>query len=191
VVAGFVRAEAIRERLHAIRYEGYVRDIVALYDAGLTPDVRAVADAADVTDAFAACRAEPVADEREIPRAIAARFPMAHSPTHPPTHPPQRGVHGLLQLERVTVNLESGEILGSAARSALAPRERAVLSVLARHEGRPLTRDELLEAAWPPPAPASRVVDRQIRALRVRLERDPERPRHLITVPARGYMLVV
>jgi two-component system KDP operon response regulator KdpE len=75
----------------------------------------------------------------------------------------------------------------------LTPTEYRLLAELIRHEGRVLTHRQLLEAVWGANAAAAeqthylRVYMGQ---LRHKLERDPARPKHLITEPGVGYRLM-
>jgi two-component system, OmpR family, response regulator RegX3 len=72
----------------------------------------------------------------------------------------------------------------------LRPKELRLLEVLARHPGRAYTRAELLDRVWGPTRQGDpRTVDVHVRWLRAKLERDPERPLHLITVRGVGYRL--
>jgi DNA-binding response OmpR family regulator len=72
----------------------------------------------------------------------------------------------------------------------LRPLESRLLEELARSPGRPLSRDLLIERAWPTVPPAgSRTVDVHVRWLRQKLEPDPRRPVHLLTVRGLGYRL--
>lgn len=72
----------------------------------------------------------------------------------------------------------------------LRPVESRLLEELARSPGRPLSRDWLMERAWPSPPPAgSRTIDVHVRWLRQKLEADPRRPVHLLTIRGVGYQL--
>jgi DNA-binding winged helix-turn-helix (wHTH) protein len=72
----------------------------------------------------------------------------------------------------------------------LRPLESRLLEELARSPGRPLSRDLLMERAWPSVPPhGSRTVDVHVRWLRQKLEPDPRRPVHLLTVRGLGYRL--
>jgi DNA-binding winged helix-turn-helix (wHTH) protein len=72
----------------------------------------------------------------------------------------------------------------------LRPLESRLLEELARSPGRPLSRDLLMERAWPSVPPhGSRTVDVHVRWLRQKLEPDPRRPIHLLTVRGLGYRL--
>jgi DNA-binding response OmpR family regulator len=73
---------------------------------------------------------------------------------------------------------------------ALSARELDLLLLLARSPGRPLTRETILDRIWGWGFEGTeRTVDNFIMALRQKIEVDPSRPRHLITVRQVGYKL--
>jgi len=93
-----------------------------------------------------------------------------------------------LKLAHTEVDL----VLGRVGDGLLNPRERALLRYLAEHSGRPVPRAELLEAVWSYRGKAAtRVVDMTVRRVRTKIERDPSRPRHLLTQRGEGYRLVL
>ena len=73
----------------------------------------------------------------------------------------------------------------------LTPTEWRLLGELARHRGRVVTQADLLQAVWGPAYGREsnylRVYGNQLRR---KLERDPSRPRHILTEPGIGYRLV-
>jgi DNA-binding response OmpR family regulator len=72
----------------------------------------------------------------------------------------------------------------------LRPKEFALLAVLATNPGRVFSRGELVERIWGAAyAGGPRTVDVHIRWLRAKIEADPARPVHLITVRGTGYRL--
>lgn len=72
----------------------------------------------------------------------------------------------------------------------LTPTELGVLLCLARRAGRVVTRETLLDEVWGGRRRAGRrSVDNRIVALRRKLEREPDRPRHVHTVVKFGYRL--
>jgi two-component system, OmpR family, alkaline phosphatase synthesis response regulator PhoP len=72
----------------------------------------------------------------------------------------------------------------------LTPKEFELLVALARREGAVASRPELLDEVWNPTTPiTSRTVDTHLFELRRKLEDDPSRPRHLLTVRKVGYRL--
>jgi len=70
----------------------------------------------------------------------------------------------------------------------LTPTEWAVLEVLVRHPGRLVSRRELLARVWGQRHGSdSDSLRTYLARLRRKLERDPTRPRHLLTEPGMGY----
>jgi DNA-binding response OmpR family regulator len=72
----------------------------------------------------------------------------------------------------------------------LRPKEFALLAMLASDPGRAFSRAELVDRIWGRTyAGGARTVDVHIRWLRAKIEHDPARPVHLITVRGTGYRL--
>ena len=72
----------------------------------------------------------------------------------------------------------------------LRPKEFQLLAMLAAHPGRAFTRRQLLDRVWGLDQVGDpRTVDVHVRWLRSKVEREPERPVHLITVRGVGYRL--
>lgn len=72
----------------------------------------------------------------------------------------------------------------------LRPKEYELLLALLRHQGRVVSRAELLRDVWGyQPDTVSRTVDTHMAGLRQHLETDPMNPRYLITVRSIGYMM--
>jgi two-component system KDP operon response regulator KdpE len=73
----------------------------------------------------------------------------------------------------------------------LTPTEWQLLEVLARHADRLVSQQQLLREVWGPGYDSETHYLRVYTAqLRRKLERDPSRPRHLLTEPGMGYRLV-
>jgi len=71
---------------------------------------------------------------------------------------------------------------------ALTHREFELLAFLCSSGGRVLSRDELLRKVWDlAHGGQGRTVDNFVAQLRVKLEADPDRPKHLLTVRGSGY----
>lgn len=108
---------------------------------------------------------------------------------------PQRPSHiGQLELPWATADLQRCEVrFEDGTRCELSQRETDVLSYLAAHAQRCITRDELLAHVWhiDPRGSATRTVDMQIARLREKLRDDPAQPQVLLTVRGKGYMLAV
>lgn len=91
----------------------------------------------------------------------------------------------------IVVDAGTHEVRREGEPVALRPREFDLLVALLRREGRVATRTELLEEVWRyEPDVVSRTVDVHVVELRKKLEPDPSRPRHLLTVRKTGYRLV-
>lgn len=72
----------------------------------------------------------------------------------------------------------------------LRPKEFQLLAMLATHPGRAYTRRQLLDRIWDSSAVGDpRTVDVHVRWLRSKIERQPNRPVHLVTVRGVGYRL--
>jgi DNA-binding response OmpR family regulator len=85
----------------------------------------------------------------------------------------------LLQHE---VNRSSGEQV------ALTAQEFKALKFFVSNPGRVISRDELLNQAWGyDNYPCSRTVDNHVLKLRQKLEVEPSRPKHVLTMHSVGY----
>lgn len=71
--------------------------------------------------------------------------------------------------------------------------EFVVLTYLANHAGRPVSREEFLEQVWRinPNGTTTRTVDMHIAKLRHKLRDDPTHPKLLITIRGMGYMMLM
>jgi len=74
----------------------------------------------------------------------------------------------------------------------LSPKEFKLLYYLICNKGQVISRQELLEVVWGYPSSqiATRTVDNHIARLRLKLEDDPNNPKHLLTVHGVGYKFV-
>jgi len=70
----------------------------------------------------------------------------------------------------------------------LKPLEYRLLSAFLKKQGRVLTRQQLLDEVWGRDVSITeRVVDNQVTNLRKKIEADPDRPRHLVSLRGLGY----
>jgi DNA-binding response OmpR family regulator len=70
----------------------------------------------------------------------------------------------------------------------LTPIEFDLLHTLARHPGRVLSREQLIEHVWGYDYYGDeRIIDTHIRRLRTKIESDPAAPTHVVTVRGAGY----
>jgi two-component system OmpR family response regulator len=90
----------------------------------------------------------------------------------------------------VVLDLVGRRVRRGGADVHLRPKEFALLALLASDPGRVFSRSELVDRAWGPAyTGGSRTIDVHVRWLRAKIERDPARPIHVITVRGTGYRL--
>jgi two-component system, OmpR family, response regulator RegX3 len=74
---------------------------------------------------------------------------------------------------------------------ALPPKEFELLETFLRRRGRLLTRDFLIDAVWGSDYFGdTKTLDVHVKRLRAKIEKDPRRPAHLLTVRGLGYKFV-
>ena len=102
-----------------------------------------------------------------------------------PTQPP-----AVLALTDRTVDLATGTVSGGTG-ATLTDRERALLAYLAARPCETVSRDELLEQVWGYSKQViSRAADNAMRRLREKVEADPSKPTHLVSIFGVGYRFV-
>jgi len=93
-----------------------------------------------------------------------------------------------IETPELSVDLEQRTIDAQGNRVHLTPREFDVLRLLVIQQGKPLTYKRILQAVWGPDYGEEtenvRVVINQIRK---KIEKDPARPRYILTEPWLGY----
>lgn len=100
------------------------------------------------------------------------------------------GAHAFVFGE-VEVDFRSAEVRRSGLPVELSGLEIKLLRYLVEHRGVVLSRDELLEKVWGYDAmPVTRTVDVHIASLRQKLEKNPARPEHIVTLHGMGYKFV-
>jgi DNA-binding response OmpR family regulator len=73
----------------------------------------------------------------------------------------------------------------------LSAKEFELLKYFIQREGQVITRDQLLDDVWGyEAAPTTRTVDNYILSLRKRLEANPSKPKHLLTIHTAGYKFI-
>jgi two-component system alkaline phosphatase synthesis response regulator PhoP len=96
-----------------------------------------------------------------------------------------------IQFGDVVINLDTRTVVRAGQPIKLTHREFELLVFLGRSGGRVYSREELVRQVWGLEHPGqARTVDNFIAQLRAKLEQDPERPRHLLTIRGSGYRFV-
>lgn len=81
-----------------------------------------------------------------------------------------------------------GELRRNGVRVELKALELRLLTFLLRREGHVLSRQQILDEVWGQETHITeRVVDNQVTNLRKKIEPEPDRPRHLISLRGTGY----
>ncbi len=92
----------------------------------------------------------------------------------------------------VRVDFKKQEAVKSKRNLKLSAKEFEILKFFVEHEGDVITRDMLLDKIWGYETyPVTRTVDNYILSLRKKIEDDPSRPKHLLTVHTAGYKFVM
>ncbi|NNL05487.1 MAG: response regulator transcription factor [Xanthomonadales bacterium] len=107
----------------------------------------------------------------------------------------QAGIEQARNIRLRDVEIDTANLSGRKGSESLSftRREIAVLSYLAQHSDRPVSREELLTKVWGYPGNLefeTRTVDIHIAKLRRKIEGLPKEPVNLVTVRGAGYRLV-
>lgn len=96
-----------------------------------------------------------------------------------------------LTIGNATLDLRAQTVSDGGHVQQLGFYEVEIIRFLAEREGSPVTRDEILDRVWGIEAsPTNRTVDNFIVKLRRKIEKNPNKPRHILTVYGQGYKLV-
>jgi DNA-binding response OmpR family regulator len=96
-----------------------------------------------------------------------------------------------LRFGAIEIALDAGEVRRDGTVVATSAREFDLLRYFAEHPDVVLSRERLLDEVWGYDATTcTRTVDVHVSWLRQKLEDQPGRPRHIVTVHRRGYKLV-
>jgi len=98
---------------------------------------------------------------------------------------------GHFQSGGLQIDYAAREVRVGGVRQSLTAHEYALLAALARHAGRVLTRDQLLDLVKGEEADEAfdRSIDVHVSRLRQKIESDPRHPRYVKTVRGAGYLL--
>ena len=101
-----------------------------------------------------------------------------------------RGGPSWIRVGDISIHPPSRAVRARTSCVKLGPKEYQLLCTLLKHRGQTVTRGELLREVWSMAVPrGSRTVDTHIAELRRKLEQNPRRPRHIVTIRRAGYML--
>jgi len=90
------------------------------------------------------------------------------------------------------VNFKTKTAVKGGRDLALTAKEFGLLEILVAHEGEVVGREMILNEVWGyEKFPTTRTVDTFVHNLRQKIEKDPSRPAHLLTVPWMGYKFVI
>jgi two-component system KDP operon response regulator KdpE len=96
-----------------------------------------------------------------------------------------------LEFEGLTVDLGRRRVLQGGRDVRLTPTEFALLELLARNAGRPLTLRQLIDRVWSgSPGTTLDTVRVHVGSLRRKLEPDASNPRYIVTEPWVGYRFI-
>jgi DNA-binding response OmpR family regulator len=101
---------------------------------------------------------------------------------------------GTITISGRTIDFERREVrFQDGGRDDLTEREAEILHYLAVNPGRAIARDEILARVWgiEPRGLHTRTVDMHVARLRERLRDDPDDPKIILTVRARGYRIAI
>jgi DNA-binding response OmpR family regulator len=92
----------------------------------------------------------------------------------------------------VQVDFKKQEALRNKKVLKLSAKEFEILKFFVEHEGEVVTREMLLDKIWGyENYPVTRTVDNYILSLRKKIEDNPSKPKHLLTIHTAGYKFVV
>ena len=116
---------------------------------------------------------------RELIARVRARLRSAASTRTAPS---------IIKVGEVELDLRRRILRDGTEETRLTTHEAGVLAYLIEHQGRNVTREELLENVWGySPNMQTRTVDNQILKLRKKVEPQPSDPRFILTVHGVGY----
>ena len=106
-------------------------------------------------------------------------------------HRSDETVPGIVQLGSLKIDFGQHRIIRDDKELDLTSLEVDVLRYLIGQEGKVVSRDDLLDKIWGYERfPTTRTIDNHILKLRKKIEINPNRPRHILTVYGGGYRFV-
>jgi two-component system OmpR family response regulator len=100
----------------------------------------------------------------------------------------KEGASRVLMVGSLEIDTVGHRVSRNGSVLSLSPKEFALLSFLVRNRGQVYNREHLVEKLWGHDyGGTARTVDVHIRSLRRKIEDNPEKPEHLLTVHGFGY----
>jgi two-component system, OmpR family, KDP operon response regulator KdpE len=97
----------------------------------------------------------------------------------------------VMEVGELRIDLEKRAVFRNGERLQLTPHEFSLLRLFAENEGKLLTHRMILQQVWGPSYQTeSNYLHVYVSHLRRKLERDPTRPRYILTEPGAGYRFV-
>jgi two-component system KDP operon response regulator KdpE len=101
------------------------------------------------------------------------------------------GARAQLDFPDLAIDVERRRVTQASRELHLTPTEFAILELLARKAGRPVTFDEIIAVVWKgAPGTTNDAVRVHVGALRRKIEPDPSNPKYLVTEPWVGYRFI-
>jgi two-component system KDP operon response regulator KdpE len=101
------------------------------------------------------------------------------------------GTRAHLDFPDLAIDVERRRVTQASRELHLTPTEFAILELLARKAGRPVTFDEIIAVVWKgAPGTTNDAVRVHVGALRRKIEPDPSNPKYLVTEPWVGYRFI-
>ncbi len=95
---------------------------------------------------------------------------------------------GIVKIGEVLVNFDNFIVTRQGAEYQLSPKEHDILKLLVENPDKVITRNQVIDKVWGDEYfPTPKTIDNFIRKLRVKIEEDPQNPRHILTVHGAGY----
>jgi DNA-binding response OmpR family regulator len=102
------------------------------------------------------------------------------------------GSSAKMRLENVEVDFSTYNASRDGQPVSMTPKEFEILRFLWEHRNQTVSRDHLLTNVWGyDESVSTRTIDNFIVKLRQKIEKDPARPKHIITIHGTGYKLIV
>jgi two-component system alkaline phosphatase synthesis response regulator PhoP len=105
---------------------------------------------------------------------------------------PEKDPIKILDLGKVKIDFSQLKVIKGQSETNLTSLEADILMFMYNRQGEVITRDDLLDRIWGyEKYPTTRTIDNHMLKLRKKIEEDPNRPVHLLSVYGAGYRLII